>query len=92
MRALESVFGRTPPGLSQLLDALVKPDVINATASYLYAHDVNRACRLYEAPWDCLKESEARWENVREHNQITSGGMMEFDYWCENCRVRITRR
>lgn len=84
---IEAVLGLIPSQTRLILNLLVHPDVIDYTKRYIKAKDEAAKCTLFKPPWDCIKEAEARYENVSFGG--VGGSDMEFDSWCVACRKRV---
>jgi hypothetical protein len=86
--AMSSILGLTPQNTRLILNVLVHPDIIEETKAYIRANDFASLCEKFQAPWDCAKEAEAKFEN-QKHGWLGAGTSMEFDWWCEPCRKRV---
>lgn len=87
LRKVEELIGFIPAETRALLKILAHPDVISDTKEYFNAMDENTRCRIYESPWSCARESEARYENIKFG---WTGAPMGFDEsWCEPCRRKV---
>lgn len=85
---IESILGLIPANTRLLLNLLVQPSLVDYTRRYIRAADKSFLCKKYEAPWSCLKEAEAKFENVK-FGWLGAGGEFELDWICESCRQRI---
>lgn len=90
---LEATLGLTlTPTMRRLLTALAHPSVIEASRRYIYAMDPNSRCLNFASPWNCALEAEAKYENI-EHGWLGGiNGVSYSDWWCENCRRRVTNQ
>lgn len=85
---LEEVLGGVPHNTRLILNGLSHPGVIEFTKRYIKSRDVANLCQKFEAPWDCAKEAEARFENIK-YGWLGAGNSIEFDWWCTPCRNRV---
>lgn len=85
---MESILGLVPSQTRLVLNAIVHPDVIDETKRYIKAMDKAAMCTKFVAPWDCAKEAEAKFENIK-YGWLGAGTSLEFDWWCEPCRKRV---
>lgn len=87
--AITSTRGVEPPGVRQTLDALIHPDVIEEAIKYLQGLNVKQTCLLYDQPWNCAREAEAKYMNIRFGWTGGAGGIGFDESWCEPCRERV---
>lgn len=89
---IKSVLGHEPQGMRQFLALMTHPDLVDHVASYfkLLSNQAGKhACQLYEAPWDCAREAEAKYETIK-YGWLGAGSGVGFDEsWCEPCRQRV---
>jgi len=89
---LKEVTGVLPPNTRQFLKLLSHPEVADHTIEWMKSLDKAGLCTTYQAPWDCEKESEAKYETIYQgFNQVLD---LEFDdawkeHWCTNCKERV---
>lgn len=85
----QEIAGVLPPGISGVIKLLSHPDVIAQTTEYFKSINPRTMCTLYEAPWNCAREAESRYQSIR-YGWL--GGMSGIGYdesWCENCRSGV---
>ena len=86
---ITEVAGYEPPGVRVLLRVLAHPAIIEDTIRYFEELDPNSRCLNYEAPWNCAKEAEAKYENIK-YGWLGAGHGIGYDeWWCENCRKKV---
>lgn len=85
---MEHILGLVPGNTRLILNGLVHPEVIEYTKRFIKAKDFASQCQKFKAPWDCAKEAEAKFENIK-YGWLGGGTTMEFDWWCEPCRKRV---
>ena len=88
--AIRSALGVEPSGVRLAITALSHPDVIDETLKYFKEIDVKHMCLIYSYPWNCVRETEAKFETIRQ--DIAGAGLSgDFDeLWCRPCRERAT--
>ena len=88
---VQEVLGYLPVGTRLVISALVRPDVIEATKRYIKEMDEASKCTHHKAPWNCAKEAEAMYENIKFGwlGAPSGSGVGFADWWCENCRRRV---
>lgn len=86
--SLMETLGYLPIGARALLEALTRPEVIEYTKRYIHVMDKASLCQNYKPPWNCAKEAEARYENIKFGWLGGSNGVSYSDWWCEPCRKR----
>lgn len=86
LEKVSEVVGYEPPGFRQVLRVLTHPEVAPFSAKYIGALDKSSACTIYEPPWNCAKESEAKYENLK-YGWIAGDNYT--DHWCDNCEKRV---
>lgn len=86
---MQAAFPRIPQSTREVLSMIVDPKVIEHTKRYIESMDANSKCLMYEAPWSCAKEAEARYENIRYGWLAAGNGVGYSEWWCENCRRKI---
>lgn len=91
---IKAIHGHEPPGLRQFLGLLSHPDLIEQTVKFfelVEGQSGKHACQLYEYPWDCAREAEAKYETIK-YGWLGAGVGVGFDEaWCEPCRKRVLR-
>jgi hypothetical protein len=90
LEQLREVTGFEPIGARRFLDLLAQPDLIEYTKRFIHSRDEASRCTNYKAPWSCIKESDARYENIKYGwlgGVNTGAGISE--WWCENCRKKV---
>lgn len=89
---IESILGLTPANTRLILNVLAHPELIEHTKRYIRSKDYASRCTKYETPWDCIKEAEAKFENIK-FGWLGSGNSsveLSLDWLCEACHRRIT--
>lgn len=88
---LQEAIGFVPANTSYILHVLSRPDVIDATKHYIKAVDKASMCQKYPAPWNCAKEAEARYENIKYGwlGAPSESGLGFADWWCDACRKKV---
>lgn len=87
---IKEVLGYLPDGTRVILSAMCRPDVIDATKRYVSRMDVASLCTNHKAPWSCILEAEARYENVKfGWLGAPTSGVGFAEWWCENCRKKV---
>lgn len=85
---IQGVLGYLPENTRHILRILAHPQVIEYTQEYFGKLDNKTRCLRYDPPWSCVRESEARYENIK-HGWTGApgpdGGTQ--DLWCPNCRT-----
>jgi len=81
--------GIEPPGIRLVLEALAHPELIAETIKYFQGLDKSQMCLLYDAPWNCAREAEAKYENIKYGWTGGAGGIGFDESWCEPCRDRV---
>jgi len=81
--------GSEPVGLRRYLKLLAHPEVIGTTKAYFDSVDYASMCTQYGHPWNCVREAEANFQNVKHGWTGAPGGLGQGDEWCENCRAKI---
>lgn len=87
--AIEGVVGVVPNDTRRILRLLIHDDVIDATRLYLDEVGNSNACLVYDPPWDCIKESDEKYETL--HYGMMPGLRHDYawdDQWCERCLKR----
>lgn len=85
---LQEIYGRIPVGTTEILNMIAHPQVIEFTKRYISAKDFSSRCTNYQAPWSCIREAEAKYENIKYGWLGAGAGYSE--WWCENCRKKVT--
>lgn len=87
---IKEVVGYEPPGIRALLRVLAHPHVIEHTNKYFGPLDSRTMCTKYEAPWNCAREAEANYENIR-FGWLGAQNGIGFDSatWCEACMRKV---
>lgn len=85
---ITEIVGYEPPGLKSLLRVMSHPDVVSKAVAYLSLMDESTRCLNYEPPWNCARESEARYENIKYGWLGGTTAMGLSDWWCEPCRKK----
>lgn len=85
---IQELVGYLPLNTRDVLNILVHPEIIDVTKSFVKAMDKAGRCQKYIAPWSCAKEAEARYENIK-YGWLAAGDL-QYEWWCEPCRKRIT--
>ena len=83
------VTGFEPIGARRFLDLLVQPDLIEYTKRFVVSRDEASRCQHYRAPWSCIKEADARYENIK-FGWLGAGPGNYSEWWCNNCRRKVT--
>lgn len=92
---LDKMIEATGRNLSEyraVLKLLAHPDIIKSSLAYLQAMDFGSRCRRYEAPWSCIRDAEASYENLREGGLAGASSFLNHgmdSWWCENCRQKV---
>lgn len=81
--------GVEPGGIRHILDLLAHPDIIQETIKYFQGLDKSQQCLLYDAPWNCAREAEAKYENIRYGWTGGAGGIGFDASWCDPCRDKV---
>lgn len=82
------VVGYVPLGTRDLLNVLIHPDLIEFTKRYIESKDDASRCLAFDAPWNCAREAEARYENIK-FGWLAGNGVGFSEWWCENCRKKV---
>lgn len=83
------LVGYEPLGIRVLLRVLAHPDLVQHTRRYFDDLDQAAKCQMYEPPWSCAKEAEAKYENI-QYGWLGGAGGVGFDEsWCEPCRKKV---
>lgn len=85
---MQSIFPRIPLNVREVLNMLTDPKVIEHTKRFIEAMDVNSKCLNYQAPWSCILEAEARYQNIK-YGWLGGGGTAYSEWWCDNCRKKV---
>lgn len=85
---IQGILGHLPPDTRLILRALAHPAIIEYTQAYFGQLDNKTRCLRYAEPWSCVKEAEARYENVKYGWGGAPGTHGTHELWCENCRPR----
>lgn len=86
---IKSIAGIEPPGIRQLLIILAHPDMVQHTIRFFNTRDVKNRCQLYDYPWSCAREAEAKYETIK-FGWLGAGAGVGFDEsWCQPCRDRV---
>lgn len=80
--------GKLPANARYFLKLLAHPDLITHTVQFFTGFDVDLMCLKYEAPWSCVHETEAQFENVTS-GWLGAGRGQLITEWCENCKRRV---
>ena len=88
--AIEDTFGVVPDQARLILGMLAHPRVIDEAKRYLRARDLGSQCTKYKHPWSCIREAEAKFENVKYGWLGAGSAEIELDWCCANCMKRIT--
>lgn len=86
---MKEIVGYEPPDVRPLIRLLAHPDMIEYTTAYFNSFDKESMCLNYEAPWNCAREAEALYENIKFGWLGGAGGIGYSDAWCEPCRKRV---
>lgn len=89
IKKIETILGRVPDNTRTILNVLVHPDVINTTKRYIHVHDRSDLCQRYAAPWSCVREAEARFENLRLGWLGAASDVLDEIEWCEPCKNKL---
>lgn len=89
IEAVTEFTGSEPVGLRRYLRLLSHPDVITKTKAYFDSVDFAHMCTKYQAPWNCAREAEATYQNIKYGWTGGAGGIGVNDDWCENCRAKV---
>ena len=88
---VKEALGYEPTNLLGILKALSHPQVIQDTLRYLNLVDVENRCQKYEAPWNCAREAEAKYENIK-YGWLGAGYGIGFaEWWCDPCKSKVLR-
>jgi hypothetical protein len=87
LEVLGKVCGVIPENPRLILRALTHPDVIEYTKAYVDSMDEAGRCTRYEAPWNCAREADSLYLNIKYGWQAAPGQGYS-DSWCENCRKK----
>lgn len=85
---IQGILGHLPENTRYILKVLAHPQIIEYTQEYFGKLDNKTRCLRYDPPWSCVREAEARYENVKYGWTAapgTDGGTQ--DLWCANCRT-----
>lgn len=85
----KSIMGTEPMGIRQLLSLLAHPDMIEHTIKFFNSLDEKHRCEIYDYPWSCAREAEAKYENLNFGWLGAGEGVGFDDSWCESCRRRV---
>ena len=86
---IKATIGREPQGLRQILGLLSHPDVLETALIFLKGLDRKHACLIYPSPWNCARESEAKYETVKWGWGVVGYNDAEVhDSWCVPCQHR----
>lgn len=91
LEEIQATLGFLPGNTGYLLHVLTLPEVIDSTKRYVKAMDKASRCLNYQAPWNCAREAEARYENIK-HGWLgapSGSGVGLAEWWCENCRKKV---
>lgn len=86
---IQEILGSLPIGTAKILNVLTRPDLIEYTKRYIKVMDKASLCTNYEAPWSCIKEAEAKYENMKYGWLGADSGVGFSEWWCENCRKKV---
>lgn len=86
---MEELAGRSLPELARALHFLSHPEVLPLTKAWVISVDVENRCLNYEAPWNCVREAEAHYENIQYGWTGGVGIGYSGNHWCDNCRKRV---
>lgn len=89
LERIVEVTGTTMPGVKGILRLLAHPDVIEHTKRYFDIADVASRCQKYQDPWNCAREAEAQYENIKYGWLGAANGVGYSEWWCENCRKKV---
>lgn len=84
-----SLVGHEPPGIRVLLRTLSHPDIVKDARLYFDSMDASSRCTKYEPPWNCAREAEARYQNIKYGWTGGAGGIGFDESWCDNCRDKV---
>jgi hypothetical protein len=86
---VKDLMGYEPPGIRVLLRVLSHPDIVTDTVAYFQPLDKSSACTQYEPPWNCARESEARYENIKYGWLGAGNGVGYSEWWCDPCKKKV---
>lgn len=86
---LVSIVGYEPPGIRVLLRTLSHPQLVTEARLYFEAMDVAARCTKYEPPWNCAREAEAQYKNIKHGWMGAANGIGFDESWCESCRRKV---
>jgi len=86
-----SILGHEPVGLRATLKLLSHPGMVESTRRY-FESLVSTDCLHYEAPWNCARESEAKFENLQYGWMGGIYGDEPLSSWCEPCLSKVMGR
>lgn len=89
IRKITEIVGVEPPGLRVLLRTLGHPDLVGDVLRYLQPLDEALRCQMYATPWNCAREAEARYQNIKYGWLGGAGGIGYDETWCEPCRKKV---
>jgi hypothetical protein len=89
IEGIKELVGHEPLGVRVLLRVLAHPDLVQHTRRYFDELDQSTKCRIYEAPWCCAREAEAKYENIKYGWTGAVGGISFDEFWCEPCRRKV---
>jgi hypothetical protein len=85
---MQTVVGRDIPGVREVIKLLSHPAVIEETNRYFSVLNPATMCLNYQAPWNCAREGDARYENMQFGWVGGANGIGYSEWWCENCRKK----
>lgn len=88
---VQEVTGVLPAGARIFLKALSHPDVVAHTKEYFSNFNEATMCLIYDGPWDCSQESEAKYESIYTGLMMDDTKFYEDwrENWCKNCKERV---
>lgn len=83
------LMGAEPLGIRPMLRALAHPQIVQHAVRYFQSLDESTKCLKYEPPWNCAREAEAKYENIKYGWFGGANGIGFDESWCENCRRKV---
>lgn len=91
--AIKTLTGREPSGIRQVLNLLAQPELLDMTIGFFDgAKTSGHTCRIFNEPWDCILEDEAKNETLRATFWMGEDGTIGpilHEEWCDPCRNRV---